>query len=78
MKQKEIDKLLEPLREEKMTHLAFVRSQKGISFSSFATGDDIYEFLQVMADTNPTVLEIYQAVVESRKNKAKKVSLPVN
>lgn len=67
MTQKELDKLSAPLRDRKATHLLLARTRNGIMLSSIATGDDIYEFLQVMVDTNPAVLDILEAVVESRE-----------
>lgn len=71
MKVKEVEKLSEPLREQHVTHLLLVKLKHGISLSSIATGDDLYEFFQVMADANPVTLEIMQDVIESRKRKEK-------
>ena len=71
MKDKEVEKLSEPLREQQVTHLMLVKLKHGISLSSIAMGDDLYEFFQVMADTQPIVLEIMQDVINSRRRKAK-------
>lgn len=71
MKNKEVEKLSEPLREQQVVHLLLVKLRNSISLSSIATGDDIYEFLQVLADQNPVTLEIMQAVIDSRKRNAK-------
>ena len=67
MKQKEIEKLSQPLRDERVPHLLLARSKGGINISSVASGDDIFDFFQVMIDTNPIVLEIMRDVIESRK-----------
>jgi hypothetical protein len=66
MKQKELDKITKPLREKGATHLLLAKTKGGIVLSSIATGDDIYEFLQVLVDTNEQVLDIMQAVIDSR------------
>lgn len=67
MKQKEIEKLSQPLRDERVPHLLLARSKGGVNISCVANGDDIFDFLQVMIDTNPVVLDIIKDVVESRK-----------
>ena len=66
MKQKELDKITKQLREEEVVHLLLAKTKGGIVLSSIATGDDIYEFLQVLVDTNEQVLDIMQAVIDSR------------
>lgn len=71
MKDKEVEKLSEPLREQQVTHLLLVKLKKGISLSSIATGDDLFEFFQVLAETRPITLEIMQDVIDSRKKKVK-------
>ena len=69
MTQKEIQEIVQKILEKKPPHLLLIKTRKGIALSSYATGDDIYEFLQAMVDTNPVILEIMQAVIDSRKKK---------
>ena len=71
MNNKEVEKLSRPLREQGVIHLMLVRLHGGISLSSIANGDDLYEFLQVLVDQNPVMLDIMQAVIDSRKRKEK-------
>ena len=66
MKQKDVEKIAKALVSERATHLLMVRVGKGISLSSIATGEDIFDFMQVLIDENPVILEILKDVVESR------------
>ena len=66
MKNRDVKKIADLLREQAVTHLLLVGSEDGISLSSLATGDDIYDFLQVMIDVNPDILDIMRSVVASR------------
>ena len=69
MSNKELEKLSAPLREQRVTHLLLVRMRKGVTLSSIANGDDLYEFFQVLAETQPIVLEIMQDVIDSRRRR---------
>lgn len=71
MTQKELQKLSESLREDGVVHLLLAKMRGGITFSSFAYAEDIYDFLHAMIDTNPAVLEIMKEVIESRKKAVK-------
>lgn len=75
MTQKDIEKLSEPFRENRVIHLFLARTRNGISLSSIADGDDLYEFFQVMADQNPVILDIMQSVIDSRKKKVKNITI---
>lgn len=72
---KELDELSAFLRSKRVRHLLIARAGNGISLSSIATGDDIFEFLQCLAEENPAVLGIMQAVIDSRARKAVKSEL---
>ena len=67
MKQKDIKKLSQPLRDERVPHLLLARSKGGVNISCVANEDDICDFLQVMIDKNPVVLDIMEDIIESRK-----------
>lgn len=69
MKNKDVEDISRLLREENVPHLMFVRVRKGIAVSSIANGDDIYDFLQVLVEQNPVILDIMQSVIDSRKPK---------
>lgn len=69
MTDKELEKLSDCLRKDAVSHILIARMRKGISISSVATGDDIYEFLQVLADIDEEILDIMQAVINSRSKK---------
>ena len=71
MRYKDINKISELLREKRVTHLLLARTDDGISLSCIATGDDIFEFLQTLIDTNEDLLDIIRAVVRSRMNRPK-------
>lgn len=78
MSDKEIKKITEPFREKGVVHLFLARTAQGISLSSIADGDDIYDFLQVMIDQSPVVLDIMRAVIERRENAQHQKSEMVN
>ena len=71
MTQKELEVLSKQLREQKIAHLLLVRMRNGITLSSIADGDDIYDFLQVMIDINPMVMEIMKDVIRKREKPIK-------
>ena len=71
MTQKELEALSKQLREQKIAHLLLVRMRNGITLSSIADGDDIYDFLQVMIDINPMVMEIMKDVIRKREKPIK-------
>ena len=72
MDKNEVDKISAVLRNERVTHLMLAKLNDGITLSAIATGDDIYDFLQVLVDQNPVCLNIMRSVIESRKRAPKK------
>lgn len=75
MKEKDIEKLTEPLRKERVTHLLLAKFRDGISLSSIANGDDLYDFFQVVANQDPVVLDIMQSVIDSRRKPHKNMDV---
>ena len=75
MKEKDIEKLTEPLRKEKVTHQLLAKFRDGISLSSIANGDDLYDFFQVVANQDPVVLDIMQSVIDSRRKPHKNMDV---
>lgn len=47
-------------------HVLLVRTDKGITLSSIASAEEMYEYLQVLIDCNPLMLDIMKDVVDSR------------
>ena len=78
MTRKEIQEIVEKLSRNKTPHMLLVRSRGGIALSSYATGDDIYEYMQALVDTNPVMLDIMQSVIDSRKKKPKREKVYLN
>ena len=79
MKHKDVEKIAKALVSERATHLLMVRVGKGISLSSIATGEDIFDFMQVLIDENPVMLDILKDVVESRmRHRSGKVDITLN
>lgn len=66
MKNRDVKKIADILKKQSVTHLLLVSSEGGISLSSLAKGDDIYDFLQVMIDVDPDILDIMRSVIASR------------
>ena len=75
MKEKDIEKLTKPLRKEKVTHQLLAKFRDGISLSSIANGDDLYDFFQVVANQDPVVLDIMQSVIDSRRKPHKNMDV---
>ena len=67
MTNEELEDISEPLREDGVEHLLLARVGNGISLSSLVTGEDLFDFFQVLIDTQPLVLDIMQDVLNSRR-----------
>lgn len=66
MDHKLLDKIAEVFRKEEVVHLILVRMGDGISMSSRMTGEDLFDFLQIVIDSDERTLDIIRDVVESR------------
>ena len=69
MTNKELEKLSKQLMDGKVTHLFLAKTRSGISLSSMATGDDIYDFLQIVADMDDAVADMMQDIVSRKRKK---------
>lgn len=73
MTNKELEKLSKQLTDGKVTHLLLAKTRSGISLSCMATGDDVYDFLQIVADMDEAVIDMMRDIV-SRKRKERRWS----
>lgn len=67
MKYDDFDKLTDVFRKEKVHHLLLARIGEGVSISTMANGDDIFEFFHCLLDTNPEILDIIKDVITIRE-----------
>lgn len=77
MTQKEIERIARELQEKKEAHLLLIKGEEGISLSSIATGEDMFDFLNVLIDESPVILSILEDIIMIRK-KRKYRDLKVN
>lgn len=78
MNAKDIEMISKELTKDKTTHLLLVKDRRGVTLSSIATGEDIYDFLQVLAGENPVILDIMQDVINSRRKSRKTRDITLN
>ena len=78
MNAKAIERISKELTKDKTTHLLLVKDRRGVTLSSIATGEDIYDFLQVLAGENPVILDIMHDVINSRRKSRKTRDITLN
>lgn len=78
MNAKDIERISKELTKDKTTHLLLVKDRRSVTLSSIATGEDIYDFLQVLAGENPVILDIMQDVINSRRKSRKTRDITLN
>ena len=78
MTDEELREIAKKFLNKNIPHVLLVQTDNGVTLSSIATAEDMFDFLQVLVDANPVILDIMQDVIDSREESPKEENVYLN